>query len=408
MTVFAIETIQAIEIAMLIVILIFALVNLGAALLYRVARNKFRSPHEIMVIGYTDRFEPLRPYLSDWFDLKDSDWDAFAKEWDHYTISAFAYDPLCEYKHPEWKSRFINTAPQGFRHGKNQGEWPPDKAYFNIFFFGASALHQLGADWATISSYLQETLNRYGRQGEVRLYNFGRAAYFSSLEKTLLFKILADGIKPDLALFFDGSTDVLFYHGLPATHSVITKAIGDMVRELNAEASKKRKAVPKWNLLQDFFSSLPLLHLISIMRRRKADVKPIQTETPLTEEQINQVIDRWLSNRRQIEAVCKSYGVPVVFIWHPTPAYKYDLAHHVALPHFGGLHGHERAGAAYQRMRTRLGDDYNTGNLIWLADLQEGREEPLYIDTVHFTAGFSRVIAESVAEQLIERGFIPR
>ena len=118
------------------------------------------------------------------------------------------------------------------------------------------------------------------------------------------------------------------------------------------------------------------------------------------------IIDRWLANRRQIEAVGDAFGCRCVFIWQPAPAYNYDLSRHVALAHHGSLHGHERAGPFYERVRSRLGDDHDRGNLIWLADIQKGRVEPLYLDTVHYTAGFSRVIAEEIAAELVARQMI--
>ena len=37
------------------------------------------------------------------------------------------------------------------------------------------------------------------------------------------------------------------------------------------------------------------------------------------------------------------------------------------------------------------------------ADMQETLNEPLYVDRVHYTAGFSRRIAEEISKRLFER-----
>jgi hypothetical protein len=242
---------------------------------------------------------------------------------------------------------------------------------------------------------------------EVRLYNFGRGAYFSSLEKVLLLKILSEGVAPDLAIFLDGANEAFFYHGIPATSAVFSKAIDDMNRELAAETRNKTRARPKWHLLHEFFVSLPLFRALALMGS-KAKGLPTAPGAPLSDAQVDKVIDRWFCNRRQIESVCATFGFPAVFVWQPTPAYKYDLSYHKALPYHGTLHGHERSGQVYERIRARLGDNWNVGNLIWLADIQQDRREPLYLDSVHYNDPFNRVIAEKIGEELIARRLLDK
>jgi hypothetical protein len=400
----------AFVLTILILFLGFIAVNVGVALAFRAAPHLFAAPDELMRNKYLERFEgELKKYANDWFALQDGDWEAFAAEYRRGSANAYAYDPFCEFKHPARNGRFINISANGFRAGADQGAWPPEKAFINIFFFGASNLFGVGPDWASIPSYLQETLNKHAWRKQVRLYNFGRGAYFSSLDKVLFFKMLSDGIVPDLALFLGGANEAFYHHGLPATHTIFTKAIDDMNRELVAEARYRDDARPKWRLLEDFIASLPLFYVWSLWQQKQKDERPQAAPQPapaLTDADTDRIIDRWLANRRQIEAVCCAYGCRSAFIWQPAPAYNYDLSHHVALAYHGSLHGHERAGPFYERMRSRLGDNYNRGDLIWLADIQEGRHEPIYLDTVHYTAGFCRVIAEKIAAELIARQMI--
>lgn len=404
------ELLTAFALTILILIFGFIALNVGVALAFQATPHLFAPPDELMRNKYLERFEgELKKYVNDWFALQDGDWVAFADEYRRGSANAYAYDPFCEFKHPARTGRFINISPHGFRAGADQGAWPPHKTFVNVFFFGASTLFGVGPDWASISSCLQEALNKHGRRKPVRLYNFGRGAYFSSLERALFFKVLAEGIVPDLALFLGGANEIFYHHGFPATHAIYTKAIADMNRELVAEARYRDGARPKWRLLEDFIATLPLFHVWSLWQQKRKDKAPPPTPEPapsLSDAEMDVIIDRWLANRRQIEAVGDAFGCRCVFIWQPAPAYNYDLSRHVALAHHGSLHGHERAGPFYERVRSRLGDDHNRGNLIWLADIQKGRVEPLYLDTVHYTAQFSRVIAEEIAAELVARQMI--
>jgi hypothetical protein len=101
--------------------------------------------------------------------------------------------------------------------------------------------------------------------------------------------------------------------------------------------------------------------------------------------------------------VAKVYGIESVFVWQPVPGYNYDLQYHVALNPVYGLGGHERSGQGYALMAQHrdspgLGEDF-----LWLGDMQATRKEPLYLDTVHYTADFSREIAKEIAGHVLRR-----
>ena len=110
-------------------------------------------------------------------------------------------------------------------------------------------------------------------------------------------------------------------------------------------------------------------------------------------------LSRYLANQRMIRALASAFDVEVVFVWQPHPTYKYNRANHL----FGVGEAGEEAGrrdARFAEMLARLGDDTS---LVWLADMQETLNEPLYVDRVHYTAGFSRRIAEEISKRLFER-----
>ena len=103
----------------------------------------------------------------------------------------------------------------------------------------------------------------------------------------------------------------------------------------------------------------------------------------------------------------EEHGIAAVFVWQPTPAYKYDLTQHIALNRHYGLGGHERSGVGYRLMAERLARHPPGESFIWLADMQENERRPLYLDNMHYTSGFSRMIAGRVADALVQRRLLP-
>jgi hypothetical protein len=42
-------------------------------------------------------------------------------------------------------------------------------------------------------------------------------------------------------------------------------------------------------------------------------------------------------------------------------------------------------------------------NFIWCADIQSGLKEPFYVDQIHYSASFSKLIAEVIVNQFVEK-----
>jgi hypothetical protein len=45
-------------------------------------------------------------------------------------------------------------------------------------------------------------------------------------------------------------------------------------------------------------------------------------------------------------------------------------------------------------------------NFVWLGDVQDGRTESLYVDIIHYTAGFSRELAWRMYTEMRRRGVV--
>src|SRR5262249_8885720 len=111
---------------------------------------------------------------------------------------------------------------------------------------------------------------------------------------------------------------------------------------------------------------------------------------------IDKVINRYLVNKKLIEAISSSFGVKPVFVWQPAPWYKYDPQYHLFLDGGFGTFSH-----GYKRM-SELVRNQQLHNFLWCADIQEGLKEPLYVDKWHYSAKFSQVLAATIADRLVE------
>jgi hypothetical protein len=314
------------------------------------------------------------------------------------------YEPFVQFRPGARSGRFVNVRPEGFRAGAGPRPWPPDAEATSVFFFGGSTAFGAGVpDASTIPAQLERALAERGCGARPAVYNFGRPDYFSSQERALFERLALEGTPPDLAVFFDGLNDFYHWRGVPAwtegiralvAHALdrggVTSAAADLARRLplgRAAAALGRAAgmSPGSRGLEGDAGGPP------------ADDEPA----------LRAVIDRWLGNKRLVEAVAAASGARALFAWQPVPTFEYDLAHHALYPgDMSYFRGHQRSRFGYARMRA-LRPGLGLGpEVLWLDEIQAGRRENLYVDGVHYTEAFSREIAERIAEHLRAHAFL--
>lgn len=171
--------------------------------------------------------------------------------------------------------------------------------------------------------------------------------------------------------------------------------------------------VTRWDHARKFLESLPLLRLLGAVASRsgeeeipeytkaEAPARPAPEEKPKDEATLRSIIDRYVNNIRQVEAVSKAYGIAPVFVWQPIPTYKYDRSHHLFNPDRLGCHVNSVAG--YPIMAARVAKDPPSEYFVWAADIQQDLKEPLYIDAFHYTAPMSKRIAAFIWEAIADR-----
>jgi hypothetical protein len=110
-------------------------------------------------------------YLRFGFDDK-SEFTRFLKEKRKSNNFQIEYEPLTDFRHKPFSSKYINISEHGFRLVKNQGPWPIVSSYYNIFVFGGSTIFNWSTDDSSVPSFLQESLREFDGK-EVKVYNFG-------------------------------------------------------------------------------------------------------------------------------------------------------------------------------------------------------------------------------------------
>lgn len=367
----------------------------------------------------------LNAFLSAMFIIKDYlSRDPVSTKYDHSTLNAiyqkqglnereikallreswsrpYIYEPFTQFTEGPYRGAYLNVDTKGFRITKNQGTWPPPSETLNIFLFGGSTTFGYGVpDDQTIASHLQEYLTaKLGR--DVRVYNFGRGSYYSTQERILYEELLASGFVPDVAIFIDGLNDFYYNNNEPEFTSrfrelMARKSTGTYIVEFLQETAIGRAAkgfrewFPKSSGEND-----------QIAQRGGTKRGNFYKEEFSNPKVINAVINRYLKNKVLIEAVSRPFDIKPVFVWQPVPTYLYDLHYHPFSE--GGFGQHSWTKYGYEQMAKVLNENPPAKNFLWCASIQEEARESLYIDKVHYSAGFSKRFARTIADILIER-----
>lgn len=341
---------------------------------------------------YNERFYARQAGLvKQWLAVKDdAELAAFLTENTQHTQAANVYEDFTMFRPAPWKGRFFNFTEAGYREVRDQGPWPPSPAFFNVFVFGGSTTMGIGPDWAAIPSYLQERLAGWSGPGKpVKIYNFGRGAYFSTQERILLEQLLLAGHKPDGVVFIDGLNDLFFYDGRPSEWTRFRDVLAPPAPPAAASFAPSR-----------YLESTALYRMAQAMSasaQASPDLPAYKPEaTPPAA--LSAAIDRYAETVRQVEGIAAARRIRVLFVWQPVPGYGYDLSRHIMLNPLYGLGGHERSGLGYPLMAARRGE--MGGDFLWLADMQHDRADPLYMDAVHYTAPFCDDIAAAIAARI--------
>ena len=300
------------------------------------------------------------------------------------------YEAFTEFRQEPVAGRYFNVDIEGFRQGAGRQPWPPSPGTCSVLFFGGSTAYgDRLPDWETIPAALETSLSPARGCRTWSVYNFGRPGYYSTQERILFEQLLESGVTPKIAVFLDGLNE-FFYPAPPGDgrpwRAGQTDNLSRLVREHNIAGSRYR--------FFQLFVGLPLIRVIRSALPGETSPHIAPTGGTCT---ASRTLERWRRNRRLTEGVAARFGVRLLFVWQPMPAY-----HDVAGDNGGGklTARLECAKQGYELLaESRPGGA--SANFLWLADVQRARTKKSYLDDVHYTAAFSREIAAAIAGALV-------
>jgi len=121
---------------------------------------------------------------------------------------------------------------------------------------------------------------------------------------------------------------------------------------------------------------------------------------------IEEVVERYLINKKMIEAVSRAFRVTPVFVWQPVPVHEYDQRYNI----FGGFDYWSHAPvlkAGYAMMAKMSKSEAFGKDFIWCADIQKGSKKPLYVDAVHYSGEMAKMIAKRIIDVMKTRDLLP-
>src|SRR5262249_54693365 len=157
-------------------------------------------------------------------------------------------------------------------------------------------------DQETIPSRLAERLSSMRPASSFAVYNFACPNHFSVQERIRLEQLLLHGHVPRIAVFTDGFDEFLWPYYAPL-----------MLRPL-------QQAIPRAST-----SQLVARALRALWRRLLAggdgDAEDAGGVRGLPDPAT--VVQNYLTNKRLVEAACRSFSVQPLFVWQPVPCYHY-------------------------------------------------------------------------------------
>lgn len=300
------------------------------------------------------------------------------------------YEPFVEYKETSRYGEFVNVSKDGIRCNSSNLDGCDLDNIDNkneIWVFGGSTTFGYGVkDDESIPAYIAKLNPNF------RILNFGAGSYYSSIERIRFENLLTQNLKPKLAIFIDGYND-FYYYNVPDKSfmsEVIEKSIkykfyifiSDIKYHLKLEIKK-----------------LPIYRLINYKLVDKSYNSSTEFQPTATNQEILRAIKRLEINHGIISHISKAYNIKALFVKQPIATY--GVGHKTSkVPDFMLNFGdHANSAKAYEMINS---ENYNLDCLpeceLDLADF--GIDQPMYVDTVHYTPEFNEAIAQKISEKI--------
>jgi hypothetical protein len=319
------------------------------------------------------------------------------------------YEPFVETRSRSFEGKYYGVSSQGFRKTSADTAWPPVKGKKVVFFFGGSTCFHVGPWWTGVAPAFQRELARAGKS-DYLVYNFGRSSYFSTQERILFEQLLLEGSRPDVAIFLDGLNDLQIESGVPLATPFIASLYNRATEENKHRYFSHHQRLFFAKLSEAWAWSGPMVFLSNLKNLSAQNAyKPFDENgkasprfaAAASPEKILAAIERLISNWRMIDRLAQEYGVKTAFIIQPVPVFDYELKYHRFVP-TEWPSSMANVAAGYPLLKQRCATEKQLA-VLDLGDLQKGSMKNLYIDSCHYTAEFSEIIAQRILTYYVDK-----
>ena len=316
------------------------------------------------------------------------------QRWSHAVRGT--YQPFLIWGVTPWHGRFVNTDQiEGgiWRRTANPTSGrcaDPNAHRFKVWLFGGSTVFGTGIpDFATVASTLSRSLNS-GNSDCFYVVNMGVEGYVSNQELLLLGEELKKGLKPDIAVFYDGVNDAYagaFAPGIPTAHLNLDRISARVEGRL---ASKI-----------EFLDSSYALRLARRALMRSQTDKPTAISDSSGISQVKATIDNYCANMSQIKALAVAYGFKAYFFWQP--AFWFGTK---PLVPFERKLSTERGNEALRSMHAVYEAAEQRSQLpgsgfVFLGHIFDSNSAPLYLDSwMHLGQKGNEIVGERLAGEI--------
>jgi lysophospholipase L1-like esterase len=309
--------------------------------------------------------------------------------------------PYVEWWQCPAQGEYINIDERGLRRTAGETTAPPNAT--RIVCFGGSTIFGMGAreSW-TIPAIVARRLEALGHA--IAVTNHGQLGHNSTQELIALQQMLKSGARIDIALFYDGTNEMLTAEQTGRPDRLYNEhhrvAEFNLLREGHARdlfALALQTAIPRTlRRLQ----SLTGLHL-SRRPTVEADTDLSQIDIPRLAAE---VIDTYAGNLRIIRALAREYGFRPLFFWQPTLVTKRNKSadeqrsEALMTRDVAGRRQLYTAILAARRAHPGLAGASDAADLSTIFD---DSAEAIYIDPFHLSEAGNAVVAEAMLPHLI-------
>ena len=314
-----------------------------------------------------------------------------------------AFHPYYMWRSLPFKSQYVNVDANGNRITPRVE--PVSTHAKKVFVLGGSTVFGEGSpDNGTIPAHLQAILGT-----EYEVLNMGEVAYTSTQELNYLLEYLSNGERPDIVIFYDGVNDgqVSVYHPAePRGVYSIEKTLGFKTHRLTMS-----------EVFQAMVERSGYAHLGKIGQKIREKMSPdpsggkpqdgewdreiapkIATNVDATLQHYDEVI-------RQVKGLETAYGFKSYFFWQPNlfsdtrkpVAYEQEIVDKQSQPTW--IRSQQ---ALYTAARPRFSNREDE-RVYFLGDIFNTHPNPVFIDWCHITPDANRIIAQEMAEMILQQ-----